>query len=114
MTTATTTAAAASSVLHSGSGQTRLRDLRTTRDFADAAGVALPTIAAYRSRGYLPEPIGNVDGKPVWSRAQVEEWYRKRPGQGKARPEVAAAAAAVAELIAANAAARTLGTTETR
>lgn len=73
------------SVTYTGAGQTRLRDLRTLGDFAEALGVRPDTIHAYRSRGYLPDPIGTVGTTPVWSRAQLDAWLEARPGQGRKR-----------------------------
>lgn len=55
------------------------------RDFAEAADVKLGTIAAYKTRGYLPEPHAVVTGRAVWTRAQLNEWLRNRPGQGRRR-----------------------------
>lgn len=74
-----------SSVTYAGSGQTRVRDLRTVADFAAAIGVKPDTIHAYRSRGYLPAPIGTVGTTPVWSVAQLRSWLASRPGQGRRR-----------------------------
>lgn len=82
-----------SPVTYTGSGQTRLRDLRTLADFAAVAAVQYDTVSAYRSRGYLPEPIGNVGGTPVWSDAQMRRWATTRPGRGApGRPRPVAAA----------------------
>lgn len=83
-------------VTYTGSGQTRLRDLRTLEDFARTAGVRYDTVSAYRSRGYLPTPIGDVGGTPVWSEAQLRAWAAKRPGRGapgRARPRLAVSTA---------------------
>ena len=83
--TDTVTTPLPSSVSFVGSGQTRVRDLRTVADFAGAIGVKPDTIHAYRSRGYLPEPIGTVGTTPVWSVAQLRTWLSSRPGQGRRR-----------------------------
>lgn len=87
----TITAPDPTAVTYTGSGQTRVRDLRTLRDFARVAGVQYDTVSAYRSRGYLPDPIGNVGGTPVWSAAQLRAWTASRAGQGapgRPRPRV--------------------------
>ena len=78
-----------SSVTYVGAGQTRIRDLRTMTDFAAAIGAKPDTIHAYKSRGYLPEPVGMVGSTPVWTAAQVSAWVKNRAGQGK-RPTVGA------------------------
>lgn len=85
MTAATPAVEPGASVHYTGSGQTRLRDLRTLADFAAAAGVKPDTISAYRSRGYLPAPCGYVGSTPVWSAAQLRAWQASRPGQGRPR-----------------------------
>ena len=48
---------------------------------ADALGVAPTTVAFYRSRGRLPEPVAYVNGIPVWTRRQMERYLIERPGQ---------------------------------
>lgn len=54
-------------------------------DFAKAANVKLGTVAAYKTRGYLPTPYATVTGRAVWTREQLHEWLRTRPGQGRRR-----------------------------
>lgn len=76
------------SVTFTGAGQTRIRDLRTMSDFAAAIGAKPDTIHAYKSRGYLPEPIGIVGSTPVWSAAQIKAWQANRTGQGRRRQSV--------------------------
>lgn len=49
---------------------------------ARLAGVDRRTVAAYRSRGLLPGPIGRVGNSPVWSLPIVLGWLADRPGQG--------------------------------
>lgn len=56
-----------------------LGDLVTMKDFAAEAGVADSTIQAYKTRGYLPEPVGQVGVQPVWLRPQLDQWLRSRP-----------------------------------
>ncbi len=65
-------------------------------DFADAAAVKIGTVAAYKARGYLPPPYAVVTGRSLWTRAQLHEWLRTRPGQGRRR-KVSDAAATVGE-----------------
>lgn len=66
-------------------------------DFADAAAVKIGTVAAYKARGYLPQPYAVVTGRALWTRAQLHEWLRTRPGQGRRRrTEVSDDAATVA------------------
>ena len=39
------------------------------------------TVAAYRSRGQMPEPT--LFGRtPMWKRDVIEEWHATRPGRG--------------------------------
>lgn len=60
----------------------RIGDCVTLLDFADEMGVAAGTVSGYRSRGRMPEPIGYVNGVPLWTRKQLDEYMRTRPGQG--------------------------------
>lgn len=59
-----------------------VRAMLTTADIADLMGVAPDTVAAYRHRGYLPEPQATVGRTPVWSRPVMDHWIKTRPGSG--------------------------------
>lgn len=59
-----------------------VRAMLTIADIADMTGVAPDTIAAYRYRGYLPEPQAVIGRTPVWSRPIVRHWLDTRPGNG--------------------------------
>ena len=59
-----------------------VRAMLTLGDIAEMVGVARDTIAAYRYRGYLPEPQAFVGRTPVWSRPVVRHWLENRPGNG--------------------------------
>jgi hypothetical protein len=54
----------------------------TISDVAELLGVAPDTVAAYRYRGYLPEPQALIGRTPVWSRPVVHHWIQHRPGNG--------------------------------
>lgn len=59
-----------------------VRAMVTVADIAEMLGVARDTVAAYRYRGYLPEPQAVVGRTPVWSRPIVRHWMESRPGNG--------------------------------
>jgi len=59
-----------------------VRAMLTIADIADVTGVAPDTIAAYRYRGYLPEPQAVIGRTPVWSRPIIRHWLETRPGNG--------------------------------
>lgn len=59
-----------------------VRAMLTIADIADMTGVAPDTIAAYRYRGYLPEPQAVIGRTPVWSRPIIRHWLKTRPGNG--------------------------------
>ena len=59
-----------------------VRAMLTISDIAEMVGVAPDTIAAYRYRGYLPEPQAVIGSTPVWSRPIVRHWLQTRPGNG--------------------------------
>jgi hypothetical protein len=54
----------------------------TVADIAQLLEVAPDTIAAYRHRGYLPEPQAVIGRTPVWSRPIIRQWMESRPGNG--------------------------------
>ena len=59
-----------------------VRAMVTISDIAEMVGVAPDTIAAYRYRGYLPEPQAVIGRTPVWSRPIIRHWLETRPGNG--------------------------------
>lgn len=59
-----------------------VRAMVTISDIAEMVGVASDTIAAYRYRGYLPEPQAVIGRTPVWSRPVIRHWLETRPGNG--------------------------------
>ncbi len=59
-----------------------VRAMLTISDIAEMVGVAPDTIAAYRYRGYLPEPQAVIGRTPVWSRPVIRYWLQTRPGNG--------------------------------
>lgn len=59
-----------------------VRAMVTISDIAAMVGVAPDTIAAYRYRGYLPEPQAVIGRTPVWSRPVIRHWLETRPGNG--------------------------------
>lgn len=59
-----------------------VRSMMTISDIAALIGVATDTVAAYRYRGYLPEPQAIIARTPVWSRPVVQHWLDTRPGNG--------------------------------
>lgn len=59
-----------------------VRAMVTISDIAEMVGVAPDTIAAYRYRGYLPEPQAVIGRTPVWSRPVIRHWLQTRPGNG--------------------------------
>jgi len=54
----------------------------TISDIAELLEVAPDTVAAYRYRGYLPEPQAMIGRTPVWARPIVRQWVGSRPGNG--------------------------------
>lgn len=58
---------------------TNLGDLLTTADAAEMAGVQRRTWSSYVARDQAPQPVHNLDGKPLWDRAEVEAWIAARP-----------------------------------
>ena len=59
-----------------------VRAMLTIGDIADMMEVAPDTVAAYRYRGYLPEPQALIGRTPVWSRPIIRHWLATRPGNG--------------------------------
>ena len=59
-----------------------VRAMVTISDIAEMVDVAPDTIAAYRYRGYLPEPQAVIGRTPVWSRPVIQHWLQTRPGNG--------------------------------
>lgn len=59
-----------------------VRAMLTMGDIADMIDVEPDTVAAYRYRGYLPEPQAVIGRTPVWSRPIVRHWLQTRPGNG--------------------------------
>ena len=59
-----------------------VRAMVTISDIAEMVEVAPDTIAAYRYRGYLPEPQAVIGRTPVWSRPVIRHWLQTRPGNG--------------------------------
>lgn len=59
-----------------------VRAMLTIADIAEMIDVAPDTVAAYRYRGYLPEPQAVIGRTPVWSRPVIRHWLRTRPGNG--------------------------------
>lgn len=59
-----------------------VRAMLTISDVAKMVGVEPNTIAAYRYRGYLPEPQAIIGRAPVWSRPVIHHWLETRPGNG--------------------------------
>lgn len=59
-----------------------VRAMLTIADIAEMVGVEPDTIAAYRYRGYLPEPQAVIGRTPVWARPIVRHWLDTRPGNG--------------------------------
>lgn len=59
-----------------------VRAMVTISDIAEMVDVAPDTIAAYRYRGYLPDPQAIIGRTPVWSRPVIQHWLETRPGNG--------------------------------
>lgn len=54
----------------------------TRADVARLLGIAASTWGSYVSRGQAPAPGRHVGGTPVWTREQIDQWQRRRPGRG--------------------------------
>lgn len=59
-----------------------VRSMLTITDIAEMIDVEPDTVAAYRHRGYLPEPQAKIGRTPVWSRPIIRHWLDTRPGNG--------------------------------
>ncbi len=59
-----------------------VRAMLTIADIAEMIDVAPDTVAAYRYRGYLPEPQAVIGRTPVWARPIIRHWLETRPGNG--------------------------------
>lgn len=68
-----------------------LADLVTGRDVATMLGWPLRRVTSYVAKGRLPEPVGRLAGRAVWTRAQIEEWAAAK-GHALAAPVAAAPA----------------------
>lgn len=58
------------------------RGLMSISAVAEYTGLSRRTIQDYRLDGRLPEPAIVIGRSPGWTREQIEEWMRTRPGQG--------------------------------
>ena len=56
-----------------------LGQLVSTGEAAEMAGVQRRTWSSYVARDQAPQPVHNLDGKPLWSRAEVQAWIAARP-----------------------------------
>lgn len=56
--------------------QFKALDLIGVSDIAKMAGCPNSKVTIYVQRGILPEPIGEVSGRPVWMKAQVEPYIK--------------------------------------
>ncbi|HLR97093.1 MAG TPA: hypothetical protein VK053_21410 [Jiangellaceae bacterium] len=56
-----------------------LGQLVSTGEAAEMAGVQRRTWSSYVARDQAPQPVHNLDGKPLWNRAEVEAWIAARP-----------------------------------
>lgn len=71
---------AASRFVVTHSETTPLGHLVSLGDFAERSGVKYDTVTAYRTRGMLPPPAAMLGRVPVWTRRQLNDWLRNRPG----------------------------------
>jgi hypothetical protein len=54
--------------------QFKALDLVGVTDIANMAGCPVTKVGTYIVRGKLPQPLGEVSGRPVWFREQVEPY----------------------------------------
>ncbi len=47
----------------------------TAQEVADLLGMSAGELDAHVRRRQAPAPTGRVLGRPVWSRAVIDEWY---------------------------------------
>jgi predicted DNA-binding transcriptional regulator AlpA len=59
-----------------------MTDRLLSREAAALAGVKPSTWRAYVHRDQAPRPIEYVGRIPLWDRATVEAWMRRRPRKG--------------------------------
>lgn len=56
------------------------RELWTSAQCADHAGISRATWSAYVSRDFAPASVGTLDRLTVWDATEVQEWQAKRGG----------------------------------
>ena len=54
----------------------------TRVEAAAIARVTTGTFSGYVTRGQAPAPVRRIGRTPLWSRAEIEQWMRDRPGAG--------------------------------
>ena len=50
---------------------------------AELVGIRLETFTAYVNRGYAPKPVGEIGGRRLYDRAEIEAWAKTRPNRGE-------------------------------
>lgn len=60
-----------------------MSDRLLAAECAKLIGVKPDTWYSYRSRGQAPQPTEYVGRIPLWDRATVEAWMRRRPRAGR-------------------------------
>lgn len=50
-------------------------------------GIAVGSVARYRTRGDLPPPDVMLGRSPGWYAATIRDWQATRPGRGRTRTE---------------------------
>lgn len=51
-----------------------LANLVSYEEMTQMFGVQKSTVWRWKSMGMLPEPAGELGGRPVWERSTIEEW----------------------------------------
>lgn len=62
-----------------------MMELWNQKQVARYLKVASKTIRRWRLKGKFPEPIIDVEGRPLWSRSQVLDFIRSEPTGRHAR-----------------------------
>jgi predicted DNA-binding transcriptional regulator AlpA len=57
------------------------REVWTTNQCCEHAGVSRPTWSSYVSRGQAPSPVGHLDRMSLWDADAVRAWDANRPGR---------------------------------
>lgn len=52
-------------------------EIKGAAEFAKILGWDVRKLSVYNERGKLPEPIGHVNSRPVWTMKQIDDYLNK-------------------------------------